>query len=124
MAAATPARRLPQEYSFTEAAKIAFAATFYRGIQRIAYEKLLPLGYRVYQLKNFDSLAPSDRGRPPNVPQWYRCEVAHPFYNFPALAFAHCSSPWAASTSSTCLVLSAPPGSFEVHGTPPPDPLP
>ena len=116
----------PQEYSFTEAAKIAFAATFYRGIQRIAYEKLLPLGYRVYQLKNFDSLAPSDRGRPPNVPQWYHCEVVHPFYNFPALAYTSLLQeldPVGHINLYDVFVLSAPPGYFEVHGTPPPDPL-
>ena len=116
----------PKEYSFTEAAKIAFAATFYRGIQRIAYEKLLPLGYRVYQLKNFDSLAPSDRGRPPNVPQWYHCEVVHPFYNFPALAYTSLLQeldPVGHINLYDVFVLSAPPGYFEVHGTPPPDPL-
>ena len=42
----------PKEYAYTEAAKVAFSAAFYRGVQRIAYEKLLPLGYRVYQPQN------------------------------------------------------------------------
>jgi hypothetical protein len=77
----------PKEYSYTQADKVAFSAAFYRAIQRIAYEKLLPLGYRVYQLENFDSLAPADRGRPPDVPAWYHCAAFHPFYAFSALAY-------------------------------------
>lgn len=115
----------PKDYAYTEAAKIAFSATFYRGVQRIAYEKLLPLGYRVYQLHNFDSLARSDRGRPPDVPNWYHCGIVHSFYAFPALAYTSLLEeldPVGHINLYDVFVLAAPRGS-DVHGTPPPDGL-
>ncbi len=111
----------PKEYAYTEAAKVAFSATFYRGIQRIAYEKLLPLGYRVYQLKDFDLLAPSDRGRPPDVPNWYHCTAIQPFHAFPALAYTSLLEeldPVNHINLYDVFVLSH--GPFDLFGTPPP----
>ena len=119
----------PKEYAYTEAAKVAFSAAFYRGVQRIAYEKLLPLGYRVYQPQNFDSLAPSDRGRPPDVPAWYHCgsfKAIHPFYAFQTLAYTSLLEeldPVNHINLYDVFVLAAPQGGSDIHGTPPPDGL-
>ena len=116
----------PKEFAYTERDKVAFSAAFYRGIQRIAYEKLLPLGYRVYQLKNPQRLSRSDRGRPPNVPEWYHCGRTHPFYAFPPLAYTSLLQelePLGHINLYDVFALSLPRGQFEVHGTPPPDGL-
>jgi hypothetical protein len=116
----------PKEYAYTEADKAAFSAAFYRAVQRTAYEKLLPLGYRVYQLKHFGRLAASDRGRPPDVPAWFHCGVVHPFYAFGALAYTSLLQeldPVNHINLYDVFVLAAPQGFFEDHGTPPPDGL-
>lgn len=111
-----------KEYAYTAAANVAFSAIFDRGIQRIAYEKLLPLGYHVYQLKNFDRLNPSDRGRPPDVPAWYRCgPFVHPFTDFRRSRTPRCWKNSILWTTSTCATCSCSPsrtaGSFRMCGT-------
>jgi hypothetical protein len=114
----------PRQYAFTETARVAFSTAFYRAVQRIAYEKLLPLGYWVYQLKNFDRLATVDRRRPPDVPNWFHCQAIHPFYAFPSLAYTsllQILDPLNGINLYDVYLLSVPQGRFTLYGTPPPD---
>lgn len=116
----------PKAYSYTQADTATFSGAFYRAIQRIAYEKLLPLGYRVYQLENFDSLAPSDRGRPPDVPAWYHCAAYHPFYGFSPRAYTSLLEeldPVSHINLYDVFVLSAPVLWPHVYGISPPEEL-
>jgi hypothetical protein len=109
-------------YSYTEADKVVFSAAFYRGVERIAYEKLLPLGYRVFQLH--DTKNPN-RGRPPDVQEWY-CGLVRPFHGFPPLAYTSLLEeldPVLHINVYDVFVLAAPRGAFQYHGTPPPSEL-
>jgi hypothetical protein len=67
-------------FAYSAADRVAASAAAYRGIQRLAYEKLVPLGFDVYALNSGPArLAPGDRSRPPD-PVWYNCGLVHPFY--------------------------------------------
>ena len=127
----------PDYLALTGADTDAASAAFYRGIQRIAYETLVPAGFNVFELNQYPN--------PPNFPT--RGYPSGDGTNAPALPRYECSAlfknphPWDSdpawpTNASTALlqalvpgdrklnqwqvlVLAAPPGSSQ-YGTPPP----
>lgn len=121
-----PGPKCPRAFAFTKDDRRQASADVQRGIERTAYEKLLPLGYEVFKLTRRD-----DNG---NVSVY-----AAPF---PAIAAYTCKghTPWANATYPELLsttfpvefdtgsgrygyqsyVIAAPPGSEDTTGTYPP----
>jgi hypothetical protein len=76
----------PKQWAFSLADQAAASANVYLGIERVAYLKLLPVGYRVFSLVregNFQRHHP--RPNPPN-PADYFCFAPHPWSEYPDLA--------------------------------------
>jgi hypothetical protein len=93
VASCEPGPGCPQEYSFTTDDSAAASASINRGIQRLAYERLFPLGYLVYQLlrDNPPGQPVIHRSKPPDIADIanYTCKPLGfpPFYNPPATAY-------------------------------------
>jgi hypothetical protein len=128
----------PGYLALTGADTDAASAAFYRGIQRIAYETLVPVGFKVFELNQYPN--------PPNFPT--RGYPSGDGTNAPALPRYECNAlfvnphPWDSdpawpTNASTALlqvlapgdrklnqwqvlVMAAPPGGADKHGTPPP----
>jgi hypothetical protein len=111
-------------FSYTAADRVAASAAAYRGIQRLAYEKLVPLGFNVYAL-NSDPSGLRDRSRPPD-PAWYQCLAYHPFYAIKAPAWSsllQVVDPVHHVNSYDVFVLTKPPAATDEHAEAPPDEL-
>jgi hypothetical protein len=126
--ASAPGTPCPPEFAFTDADRVAASADFYRGVQRIAYEKLVPLGFHVFELNPFPDGSQVAQ-QPPNVAA-YMCGLYHPWNTAPpwpqlgstALlqkldSFGRLNNEW------EVLVLAVPPAVSDQHGTPPPETL-
>jgi hypothetical protein len=90
VASCEPGPGCPEEYSFTTDDSAAASASINRGIQRLAYKRLFPLGYRVYQLlrDNPPGQPVIHRSKPPD-PANYTCKplLFPPFASPPANAY-------------------------------------
>ena len=141
VAGCAPGPTCKSAYAWTDEDRVAASTTFERGIERISYTKLMPLGYHVYRLNRYpddrDSFDPSysypyNSGATPPAVKRYDCRFVdyHPWYTTP--------TPWPALATSdllrvldpgdpsldqwNVLVLAVPLGN-DIHGTPPPDAL-
>jgi hypothetical protein len=112
-----------KSFSYTDADNAKVSAAIARGAERLAYEKLLPLGFHVFEL------APSlrnvvDHSHPPD-PRQYECGGGyHPWYDYPPSTEAWTSllqgfDPVHHDNAYDVFVLSVPPGPNTYHGTPP-----
>jgi hypothetical protein len=106
----------PKEWAFSKAARNAASEDVFRGVERYAYEQLLPLGYHVFALPQVvDKVAP---------PPWrYLCSgVARPFENYPGPAIMSLLQEYDPAGKDhvwDTYALSTPPGALTQHGTPP-----
>lgn len=67
----------PKQFAFSQADRTAASADVYRGIERVAYQKLLPLGYDIYALRKVNSTVEPD-------PRAYTCtQFPHPWGEYP-----------------------------------------
>lgn len=108
----------PPELALSNADRIAASADVYRGIERVAYTKLLPLGYHTFALKPYDgSVAPF----PPN----YQCGFDFPWDDYgsnrpyASWALLEDLDPVGNVNGWAPFVFSAPPGISTHHGSPP-----
>ncbi len=108
----------PPELALSNADRIAASADAYRSIERVAYTKLLPLGYHMFALKPYDGqVAPF----PPN----YQCGFDFPWGDYgsnrPYASWAQLVDldPVGGSSTWAPFVFSAPPGISTKHGSPP-----
>jgi hypothetical protein len=115
----------PKEYQSTPDDQTKVEAASTRAIQAMAYEKLVPLGFHVYQLNQVGPKAPKQfRTAPPDV-RSYTCDVGyHPFYDYGSAPQASTSlltdaDPAGQNNGYQTLVMSVPPGRGQ-YGTAPP----
>jgi hypothetical protein len=82
------ARGCDKEFSFTRQERASAVTGIARAVESLAYQKLVPLAYHVYQL-NTDPRGIRDPGGPPDVGHYF-CGVGlgiyNPFGDFPGLA--------------------------------------
>jgi hypothetical protein len=93
-----------------------------RGVERLAFQKLLPLGFNVMQLARLgNSRTDWPRSQAPDVRD-YRCTTYFPWKDYPENASASLLQeldPAGRANGYDTFVLSRPPGTFTGHGTPP-----
>jgi hypothetical protein len=120
-------------FAFSEADKAAASTAFVRGIERIAYEKLMPLDYHVFLLNRYpDDRADRDHngydfsdGTEPPALTRYECTEANQFdATFPPLATTYQLSildPVSPPTNQWNVLVFAESADHREHPTPPPD---
>jgi hypothetical protein len=102
--------KCPDYLALTEADTQAASAAFYRGIQRLGYETLVPIGFRVFELNQYPNKPnfptrgyPSGDGSHPPAVSTYECSALfhnpHPFDSDPA---------WPANAQASLLQSLAP----------------
>ena len=110
----------PKEWAFSKAARNSASEDVYRGVERYAYEQLLPLGYHVFGL-------PQTVRQFPPPPANYLCSGTFaPFekYSHPAImALLQEYDPAGQDHVWDTYALSTPPGPLTETGTPPSDEL-
>lgn len=108
----------PPELALSNADRIAASADAYRSIERVAYTKLLPLGYHMFALKPYD-------GRVAPFPPNYQCGFYFPWGDYgsnrpyASWALLEDLAPVGGSNTWAPFVFSAPPGISTQHGSPP-----
>jgi hypothetical protein len=113
----------PKGYSFTADDRRRVSSDLSRGVERMAYQTLLPLGFHVFRLNGFVSPNPPD-------PRKYKCSY-WPWYYYspPALSNATTAllqekdSRYGVNNTWQTLVLSRPPAPTTRWGQPPSDEL-
>jgi hypothetical protein len=115
----------PEGWSFSNDDRVAVKADITRGVERIAYEELLPLGFSTYGLN-------AGRGEGEPDPRWYNCSVYPWWYFSPtAISLATTAEKWELDLETgrhfdlyKVLVLALPGGAAKYfHGKPPSDEL-
>lgn len=109
----------PPELAFSTADRIAASSNVYRSVERLAYTKLLPLGYHVLSLLPYEGKAPP---YPPN----YKCQAFHPWIDdytdkapYASTSLLRELDPAGQDNVWDPFVLSKPPSDWSTHGTPP-----
>jgi hypothetical protein len=109
----------PPELALSSADRIAASADVYRSIERVAYTKLLPLGYHVLSLLPYE-------GKDPPYPPSYKCQAFHPWIDdytdkapFASTSLLRELDPAGQDNGWDPFVLSKPPTEWSTHGTPP-----
>jgi hypothetical protein len=111
-----------KRFSYTDADNAKVSAAIARGAERLAYEKLLPLGFHVFKL------APSlrnvrDHSHPPDPRQYVCGGIYYPWYYYPSAeawtSLLQGFDPVHHDNAYDVFVLSVPPGANTYHGTPP-----
>ena len=92
------------------------------GAEGLAYEKLLPLGFHVFQLaENVQNV--NDHSHPPDPRQYVCGGTYYPWYYYPSplawTSLLQSYDPVGHDNSYEIFVLSVPPGANTYHGTPP-----
>lgn len=109
-----------EDFSYTDNDRADLSEALALGVERLAYEKLLPLGFHVFQLNSDPKYVP-DHTQPPD-PQQYNCPY-YPWYYYPSpLAWTSLLQgfdPVHHDNIYDVFVLSIPPGANTYHGTPP-----
>lgn len=96
-----------------------------RGVERLAFQKLLPLGFNAMALTRVGSGTDWPRSHEPDVKD-YRCTLYAPWRDYPADASASLLQdldPTGRANLYDTFVLSRPPGAGTQHGTPPSEEL-
>jgi hypothetical protein len=117
-------RTCPEGYSFTSDDKRRVYADVYRGLERLAYEELLPFAFHTFGL-NAQRLDRAPEAR------WYRCGAYHPWSYYSPLAVSNATTAELQELDPTdgknslwkVLVLSRPVGGWTNYGKPPSDAL-
>ncbi len=109
----------PPELALSSADRIAASADVYRSIERVAYTKLLPLGYHVFALNRYVG---QNAPYPPN----YNCNFNRPWEDdytdkapYASWSLLQQLDPAGHDSGWDPFVFSKPPGAFSTHGTPP-----
>jgi hypothetical protein len=109
----------PPELAFSTADKIAASSNVYRSVERLAYTKLLPLGYHVLSLLPYE-------GKAPPYPPSYKCQAFHPWIDdytdkapYASTSLLRELDPAGQDNVWDPFVLSKPPSDWSTHGTPP-----
>lgn len=123
VASCEPGPGCPPEYSFTTDDSAAASASINRGIQRLAYERLFPLGYLVYQLLRGNPAGQPviHRSKPPDIAA-YTCKPFPPFAEAPANAYQsllQVIDPAGADNAYDTFVLSRPTDTLDAARYPP-----
>ena len=117
------------EFPFSEADRVDATALVYRSIERVAYEKLLPLGFHMLTLTRHTFDGNTTRPAAPDYHD-YGCAsdnprtAFYPWINYPPLASTSLLQeldPAGAASGWDTFVFAAPRGLFDQHGTPPSD---
>ena len=74
--------KCPPQWAFTKQDRVQASVDVYRATEALAYQKLTPLGYRVY------AMLPALLTKPPIYQEQYKCGGEHPFSNVPTKASA------------------------------------
>jgi hypothetical protein len=111
-----------KDFSYPNEQKAALSAAVSRSAERLAYEKLLPLGFNVFQLAaNVNNVR--DRSHPPDPRQYLCGGTYYPWYYYPSplawTSLLQAYDPVNHNNSYETFVLSVPPGANTYHGTPP-----
>jgi hypothetical protein len=111
-----------KDFSYPDEEKKALSAAVSRSAERLAYEKLLPLGFHVFQLAmDVDNV--QDRSHPPDPKQYLCGGTYYPWYYYPSplawTSLLQAYDPVNHNNSYQTFVLSVPPGANTYHGTPP-----
>jgi hypothetical protein len=77
------AKGCDKDFSVTRQDRVKAVTGIYRGIESLAYQKLVPLVYHVHQLNTDPGKVPNP-GVPPD-PRTYECAYTFPFPDHPAL---------------------------------------
>jgi hypothetical protein len=111
-----------KDFSYPDVEKAALSTAVSRSAERLAYEKLLPLGFNVFQLAmDVDNV--NDRSHPPDPRQYLCGGTYYPWYYYPSppawTSLLQAYDPGNHNNSYQTFVLSVPPGANTYHGTPP-----
>jgi hypothetical protein len=113
----------PSGFAFNEEDKLQVSAGLSRSVQRLSYERLVPLAYEVFKLRH----QKGPETTPPD-PQKYTCGIYHPWSEFSKLAREQASAtllqeldPKGGQNGYQVLMQARPPGSAQVHAEAPPD---
>jgi hypothetical protein len=115
----------PSEWGLDKAGLTSISGSLYLDVERDAYLKLLPLGFKVFSLaREGDWQSHIVRPNPPNPVNYY-CGGHHPWSEYPDIARSSTSllqelDPVGGDNEWDTFVFSAEPGGGDLHGTPPP----
>jgi hypothetical protein len=133
-----PGPGCPEEYSYTVQDQASAAAAYNRAFDSMLYQKLMPLGYWVFELNRYpdnrdqfyaDTYGyPHNNGTDPPALGRYDCEIwnFHPWYDWPKMAsttLLNILSPDNLANNQWLVYTVAVPPGADAHGTPPPDSL-
>lgn len=114
----------PAGFSFDAEDKVEATTAISRAIERLAYEKLVPLGYHTFELNTSrQAVYGTDESRPPDI-KHYQCRGYNAFKDVPALASTALLQeldPVDHRNAYQVFVLAVPPGAFDHYATAPPD---
>lgn len=115
-----------KEFQFTRDERIAASSAVYRGVERLAWVKLLPLGFHTFRLiiNGEPGGYNGPRYSPPNVHDYSCFPWYHAFYYLPENASTSLEQVYDPSTGIKkyqTFALGAPPSATTNHATPPPE---
>jgi hypothetical protein len=121
-----PGPSCPRQFAFTKDDRRHASVDFQRGIERTAYEHLVPLGYNVFQLTRHDDAGNvSVYPAPPPAIGTYTCEGHNTWGNATYPDLVSTTFPVELDTATgrygyQTFVIAAPPGGTDETGTYPP----